>query len=86
MVRSWQVRGRELSRGQGEDAVAGRQGGAFDRAGRCALSVSRMSVLMFTLRHHRGPLSLSTLERIRVTLRVAMNAAIREGLIEHNPA
>jgi integrase len=35
---------------------------------------------------HRCPLSPSTLERIRVTLRVALNAAIREGLIEHNPA
>lgn len=35
---------------------------------------------------HRRPLSPSTLERIRVTLRVALNAAIRDGLIEHNPA
>jgi integrase len=35
---------------------------------------------------NRRPLSPSTLERIRVTLRVAMNAAIREGLIERNPA
>ncbi|WP_246577536.1 tyrosine-type recombinase/integrase [Actinospica durhamensis] len=34
----------------------------------------------------RAPLAPSTLERIRVTLRVALNAAIRDGLIEHNPA
>ena len=35
---------------------------------------------------HRPPLAASTLQRIRVTLRVALNAAVRDGLIEHNPA
>jgi ABC-type uncharacterized transport system YnjBCD ATPase subunit len=33
-----------------------------------------------------APGTVSTLERIRVTLRVALNAAVRDGLIEHNPA
>src|SRR6201999_2653392 len=32
------------------------------------------------------PLSASTLARVRATLRAAMNAAIREGLLTHNPA
>ena len=33
-----------------------------------------------------GPLSPATLARIRATLRAALNAAIREGLISVNPA
>jgi integrase len=33
-----------------------------------------------------GPLSAATLARIRATLRAALNAAIREGLISANPA
>jgi integrase len=45
---------------------------------------------MLTRLAHRGaagqPLSPNTLTRIRATLRAAMNAAIRDGLIENNPA
>ena len=45
---------------------------------------------MFNQLAQRGaggkPLSASTLARVRATLRAAMNAAIREGLLTHNPA
>src|SRR5262249_61546110 len=35
---------------------------------------------------YRRPRAASTLHRIRATLRVALNAALRRGLIEANPA
>lgn len=46
---------------------------------------------MFTAitRHHQAlgsPMSAATLSRIRATLRAALNAAIRSGLIADNPA
>lgn len=41
------------------------------------------------IRHHHAlgtPISAATLTRIRATLRVALNAAIRRGLLADNPA
>jgi site-specific recombinase XerC len=41
------------------------------------------------IRHHHAlgtPISAATLARIRATLRAALNAAIRRGLISENPA
>src|SRR5690606_6687835 len=59
------------------------------------LLLAEMSVLrveeMFAVitREHQGAgrrLSAATLDRIRATLRAALNAALRQGLVEENPA
>jgi hypothetical protein len=45
-------------------------------------------VAAITRQHHAlgTPVSAATLTRIRATLRAALNAAIRRGLITENPA
>ncbi|WP_412520825.1 hypothetical protein K8Z49_22960 [Actinomadura madurae] len=59
------------------------------------LLLAEMSVLhveemfAFITREHRDAgrrLSAATLDRIRATLRAALNAAVRAGLVEENPA
>ncbi|WP_165975536.1 hypothetical protein [Actinomadura rubrisoli] len=44
--------------------------------------------MLATIDHEKTkrPLTAATLDRIRATLRAALNAALRQGLIEENPA
>ncbi|WP_449061374.1 site-specific integrase [Planomonospora algeriensis] len=49
--------------------------------------VARMFTALAARRNRYGlPIATSTLERVRATLRTALNAAVREGLIPANPA
>ena len=54
------------------------------------LSVAQVQVMFAAIirRHHAlgAPVSAATLTRIRATLRAALNAAIRRGLLTENPA
>jgi site-specific recombinase XerC len=54
------------------------------------LSVAQVQAMFAAIiREHQTlgtPVSASTLNRIRATLRVALNAAIRQGLLSENPA
>lgn len=58
---------------------------------RLAALTSRQVEQMFTAlamrrNRHGRPLAAGTLERVRATLRVALNAAVRDGLLAANPA
>ncbi|WP_198169290.1 hypothetical protein [Herbidospora daliensis] len=49
--------------------------------------VQRMFIALGNRRNRYGkPLTAASLERIRATLRVSLNEAVREGLIDGNPA
>lgn len=62
----------------------------LDRTPLAALTIGEVRAMFLAIgrQHHAlgAPLSASTLHSIRCTLRAALNAAIREGLVTDNPA